>query len=179
MNDDYFGWLCSLTARPRNRNPHRTYWQLLHQLHLKPFRWLIEKDGNRDEDGKELRKEYLDQANIAEGDEMFLVMESSMLEMLIALARRTSFESYAEPADWFWKILENLDMRHYNDANYNDAISDEVDETLERILDRDYSYDGVGGMFPLRRATTDQRRTEIRYQMAAYIIEGWEVANGP
>lgn len=178
MNDDYFSWLCGLTGRPKNRNPNRSYWKLLHQLHQKPFRWFVNNDGNRNEDGKELRQEFLERTGL-EGEDIFLDMDASMLEMLLALSRRVAYESYGQPADWFWKMLENLDMRHYTDANYDENVAHEVDDAIEVVLDRDYGFEGRGGLFPLRMATTDQRRTELRYQMAAYIIEGWTVDNGP
>lgn len=178
MNDDYFGWLCALTAGPRNRKPQKTYFQLLHQLHSRQFSWFVHNDDNRGEDGKELRDEYLDWAQI-EGDDFFFSMDASVLEVLIALSRRVAFESYGSAADWFWKLLENLDLQHYTDSHFNEQVANDVEHTLDVVLDRRYGYDGRGGLFPLRRARTDQRRTELWYQMSAYVLEGLDVANGP
>lgn len=179
MSDDYFGWLCGLVARPRTRNSNRTYWSLLRQLHLTPFSWFVAHDGNRGEDGKELRDEYLFEHKNVEGDDLFMDMDASMFEVLIALSRHIAFASYGESSDWFWKLLQNLDMRHYTDANYGEFVEAEVSEALTMVMQRTYGFDGRGGLFPLRNATTDQRRVELWYQMAAYLLEGEHVDNGP
>jgi len=150
---------------------------LIRQLHIKPFRWFVHNDSNRGEDGKELREEYLEIFRYSEPD--WPDMDASMFEVLIALSRRAAFNSYGTPASWFWKMLENLDLRHYSDANYNDIVEQEVEEVLDNVLDRRYSPDGRGGLFPLRMPHHDQRKIELWYQLSAYILEGGEVDNGP
>lgn len=174
MNEDYFSWLCSLTG---SRSVRRQYQNLLHQLHLKPFRWFVYNDDNRNEDGKELRYEYIGETGTDEPDQ--LDFDASMLEMLIALSRRASFESYGTPAEWFWKLIENLDLQHYTDANWDRGVEEEVNEALEMVIQRSYSIDGRGGLFPLRMAKNNQKRVELWYQLAAYLLEGEHVANGP
>lgn len=131
-------------------------------------------------DAKELRTEYV--GDRSPDEQVWADIDASMLEVLIALSRRVSFEAYgteATPAEWFWKLLENLDFRHYTDANYDDNVVADVTEALDILLDRTYHRDGRGGLFPLRRGRRDQRRTELWYQMSAYIVEGGEVDNGP
>lgn len=175
-NEGYFDWLCREAGALHNRNPHRTYWRLLHHLHLTPFRWSIRNDDNRAEDGKFLREEYLDWGA---SDPDMPDAPASILEMLVALSRRVAFESYGSPADWFWKLLENLDMKHYTDANWDDFVEQDVGQALELLNSRKYGEDGRGGLFPLRYPHTNQRRVELWYQMSAYILEGADVANGP
>lgn len=150
---------------------------LIRQLHGTPFRWSVHNDDNRGEDGKELREEFLDEFGYSEPD--WPEVDASMFEVLIALSRRAAYNSYGTPASWFWKMLENLGFRHYSDANYNNEIEEEVDEVLQIVLDRTYSEDGRGGLFPLRSPHLDQRRIELWYQLSAYILEGGDVDNGP
>lgn len=176
INEGYFDWLCREAGALHHRNPHRTYWHLLKQLHLTPFRWTIRNDDNRAEDGKLLREEYLDWGI---GDPDLPDAPASILEILVALSRRVAFESYGSPADWFWKLLSNLDMQHYTDANYDDFVEQDVGQALELFVSRKYGSDGRGGIFPLRYPRADQRRQELWYQMSAYILEGDDVANGP
>jgi len=175
---DYFSWLCSQTNTPTSSNRTRTYWSLLGQLHAKPFRWRIARDENRSEDGKQLREEYLDtyelEPNSDEPD-----FPASILEVLIALSRRVSFESYGAPYEWFWVMIENLGLKQYTDAGYTPHVAQEVDDVLENLIERTYGRDGTGGLFPLRTTRMDQRKTEIWYQSQQYLLESNAVANGP
>lgn len=164
----------------RSRDTHRTFWSLLHQLGVKEFRYFVHNDENREEDGRALRAEYFEQPRVAAGGEdLWLDAPASVLEVLIALSRHVAFESYSTPQKWFWKLLENLDLKHYNDYHFNPDVERDVDDTLERLLERGYSSDGRGGLFPLRDPLHDQRRVELWYQMCAYILEGEDVHNGP
>jgi hypothetical protein len=178
-NEGYFNWLTRQTGMPRSRDTHRTYWSLLHQLSVKEFRWSIRNDDNREGDGRALRAEYFEQPRVASDEDLWLDAPASMLEVLVALSRRVAFESYSTPEKWFWKLLENLDLKHYNDYHFSNEIERDVDDTLERLIARGYSSDGRGGLFPLRDPQHDQRRVELWYQMCAYLLEGEDVHNGP
>ena len=46
-----------------------------------------------------------------------------------------------------------------------------IDSALEAVITRSYYSDGQGGLFPLMDPSSDQRKTEIWYQMAAYLLE--------
>ena len=46
-----------------------------------------------------------------------------------------------------------------------------VRDTARGVIDRDYDASGFGGIFPLRRPAEDQRKVELWYQAAAYILE--------
>ncbi len=179
LDDQYFEWLYTQVAAARNKNPARSYWELLRQLYTSPYIWFIPNDDNRAEDGKEFRYEFFRDAGIEEVDEYWVSLDCSMLEMLIALSRRISFESYATGADWFWKLLENLDLRRYTDEVYNSMTAEEVIEAIERVNTRTYNRDGTGGLFPLRDTRIDQRKIELWYQMSSYLLENEYVDNGP
>lgn len=168
LDEGYFYWLNSLVEPVRNPNPARTHGLLLEQLFKKEFRWSIPNDDNRVEDGKELRQEFLYEYNV---DQRWMREPCSVLEMLVALARRVAFEDSGEPDEWFWKLMSNLGLEQYTDDVYNYVVADEVNEVLDMFLDRQYSDDGEGGLFPLNDTTADQREIEIWYQMSAYLLE--------
>jgi hypothetical protein len=92
-----------------------------------------------------------------------------MLEMLVGLSRRLSIQGGGEPREWFWHLIENLELEEYNDET--PIPQREVDEVLERVIWRLYKKNGRGGLFPLRRTTDDQRRVELWRQLNAYLLE--------
>lgn len=164
LEGEYFNWLVGLVSSSSNRNPSRTYFQLLEQMHRKQFTWFIPNDDNRVEDGKELRFEFRN-GPIEEDD-------CSFLEMLIAFSRRISFESYnGTPLEWFWHLTDNLGLRKYTDENYMDLEPLEIRHILDRVVSRGYDRKGHGGLFPLRDSKYDQREVELWYQMSAYLLE--------
>lgn len=168
LDESYFNWLVSQVASVSNPNPARTYYQLLEQMHLKRFDWFIPNDDNRLEDGRELRYEFM---NGPSEDDAWC----SFLEMLIALSRRAAFQSYSDPIEWFWHLVENLDLRQFSDENFMELESRQIRHTLDVVVSREYASDGQGGLFPLKNPPKDQRKVELWYQMAAYLLEG----NGP
>lgn len=174
LDDRYFEWLYSQVGSVRNRNPARSYWNMLKQLYVKEFVWFVPNDDNRAEDGKELRFEFLAEQEIDEVDPGWLDLGCSVLEMMIALARRASFEADSKtPVEWFWIFMHNVGLGGYTDARYNDRIAQDIDEKLDRIVYRTYAPSGHGGLFPLKHATKDQRKVELWYQLAAYLLEGF------
>jgi len=131
-------------------------------------------------DGIELRFEFLAESDIREGrNSSWAMLECSMLEMLVALSRRLSFESDRTPAEWFWKLMENLGLQIYTDVKYNNFVKEEVNEALNKVIDKDIEPDGLGGLFPLRNPHRDQRRIELWYQMSDYLMESNYVDNLP
>lgn len=170
MMDDqaYFDWLISQVSSRHNKNPSRTYTMLLEQLHRKPFEWSVPNDDNRVEDGLELRYEFLN-GPVDDHD------GCTFLEMLLALSRRVAFEEDGAVGDWFWHLMENLELRQYNDETYSEFDQIYIDHILNRVIDRTYDFDGLGGLFPLKEAHQDQRKIELWYQMSSYLLEG----NGP
>ena len=170
-DDRYFEWLYSHVGAARNRNPARSYWELLRQLYIKEFVWLIANDDNRVADGVELRIEFLDSQGIDEPSREWMELGCSMLEMMIALARRAAFEDGRSSVEWFWEMVTNLGLETYTDRVFNSRVAQLVDETLDLVIYRNYSPDGVGGLFPLRGVETDQRKVELRYQLAAYVLD--------
>lgn len=171
LDDRYFEWLYSLIGSVRNRNPARSHWNLARQLYVKEFVWLVPNDDNRVEDGRDLRFEFFDKTGTDEADPNWMGLGCSMLEMLIALSRRASFESDKTPGEWFGLMLHNIGLAKYSDAHYSHEIAQDVDETLDRVIYRTYEPSGHGGLFPLHNTFYDQRKIELWYQLAEYILE--------
>lgn len=176
LDELYLRWLYRQVASVRLKNPTRTYWSLLRQLYIKEFVWLIPNDDNRVEDGRDLRYEFLDTISEDaryEVDPDWMGLGCSMLEMLIGLARRLAFEADGgEVRDWFWQMLENVDLRRFNDRYFSKDIQVvAIDEVLDTIIWRVYNIDGHGGLFPLKNSEEDQRFVELWYQMSSYLLE--------
>ena len=180
MNDDvgpldqrYFEWLYSHVGSLSNRNPVRSHWLLCERLFKTPFDGWQPNDDNRAEDGKELRFEFLDESGLP-FDKDWMELDCSYFEMLIALARRAAFQSFdTHWTDfwWFWKFMENLELRKYNDDRWNNGVSDAVDLVLDMVNRRAYESNGRGGLFPLRDPHKDQREVELWMQLSAYLLE--------
>lgn len=169
----YFCWLYGQIGSVRLRNRARTYWSLLKVFHSTEFTWTIPKDENRAEDGRELRYEFIHELDV-DVDDSWLDLGCSVLEFLVALARRFAFIVDGETDEWFWHIVGNLDLADYTDREFQkDPISHEIQvkRTLNRLINREYKSNGEGGLFPLRYPEYNQRRLEIWYQMHAYILE--------
>ena len=171
LDEQYLTWLYSQVGSVKLRNSSRTHWSLLKQLYKKEFVWFIPNDDNRVADGRELRYEFVGSDYTGEIDPDWMDLGCSMLEMLMALSRRLAFESDDNARQWFWHLIEVLDLFQFNDRNYDNLAEEQIDDTLNRVIFRRYSPNGHGGLFPLRRTEQDQRDVEIWYQMCSYLIE--------
>lgn len=169
LDELYFEWLYRQVGDTRVKNPNRTYWGMLKQLFLKEFVWIIPKDDNRIQDGKDLRYEFVDQSGLGDVDQGWINQGCSVLEVVIAISRRLSFEIDGESRDAFWILLGNLGLLRYVDSRPLPA--DEIEEILDRFIWRTYSPDGRGGMFPLQHPGEDQTKVELWYQLSAYVLE--------
>lgn len=169
LDELYLTWLYSQTGSIKLKNRSRTYWSLLKLLYTKEFVYFIPNDDNRAMDGTDLRYDFIDAEELDDVNLDWINLSCSMLELFVGLSRRLSFAAEGEPSDWFWRIMQNLDL-----DIYNDSVSiplDEVDEKLNQIIWRTYEPDGLGGIFPLKWPEKDQRDIEIWYQMASYVLE--------
>jgi hypothetical protein len=172
LDELYIQWLYRQVAPIRLKNPARTYWALVRHLFTKEFVWLIPNDDNRQEDGRDLRREFVEDMGV-DADPEWMGVGCSMLEMLIGLSRRLSFEAEGESRGWFWELLENLGLRHITDKHYNTepGQDDLIEETLDTVIWRTYETDGQGGLFPLQETEQDQTDVELWYQLSYYLLE--------
>lgn len=170
LDETYFVWLYSQVGSVTLRNRSKTYWKLLRLLFKKEFTWRdIEKDGNRAQDGKDLRMQFLRETKTVVDEDGWLEMGCSFLEMLIALAWKLAFEGGGEQSERFWEMIDNLGLLECTDAYPPEDVI--VDHILNKVIDRDYSENGAGGLFPLQRTDEDQRGIELWYQANAYLLE--------
>lgn len=169
VKKQYFDWMCNLVC---NDN----YTSLLHHLNSIDFTYTIAMDGNRAEDGVDLRYRFGYECNI---DDSIIATylddhPSSVLEMMIALAFRSEEMIYGNVDDhgplnnMFWTMIENLGLDAMTDHNYNPKY---VDEAIFEFLNREYKYNGEGGLFVVQNPTCDMRNVEIWCQMNWYLNE--------
>lgn len=170
LDELYFIWLYEQVGNGGSDRRH-THWELLRQLHSKEFVWFIPNDDNRLEDGRELRHEFLEVHELTDVDSAWMGEGCSMLEMLIALSRRLSFEADGPARDWFWHLLENLRLSKCVDSHVSHRQTEWIEETLNQVIYRTYEPNGEGGLFPLEHAERDQTQVEIWYQLSAYLLE--------
>lgn len=167
LEELYFEWLVAKVQYVIQPTPSLTYWKLLKELHCTEFVWVLSGDDNRLQDGLELRVEFLLDADIPD-DPLWRSFGCSVLEMMIAFARRAEFQTEIRAYEWFWEFIENLNLIGHDDANIDTAI---VQVILETFIWRTYDRAGNGSMFPLQRITTNQRNTEIWYQFFEYLVD--------
>lgn len=161
LEERYFQWLCAKVLDHSNV----AYERLLKMLHREEFMWVVPMDENRAEDGKDLRQDFFREAFI-ERDPDWCHQPCSMLEMLIALAKRAEFQTDDPVKWWFWKFIDNM--------GFLDPWIDEQEfgDHMHIINWRLYGADGTGGgMFPLAEDFGDQRKTELWYQLCHFIEE--------
>jgi hypothetical protein len=167
LDELYFEWLFKSVSF----NHKETYLSLCEQLYHTDFKWFVPNDDNRVEDGRLLRSDFLDESKLYTESDDWFIRDCSMLELILGISYRLSFESTVEHDIWFWEILENLNLTKYTDSFYTEGSYKEIDRILQKINKRTYRANGEGGLFPLRYASEDQRKIEIWYQMSAYLLE--------
>ena len=170
INDEYFEWLCELIDIHRF-SKSISYRKLLMHLHIIEFTWFIPHDDNRADDGIQLRRRFaLSRDDIS--IQRYLQGPCSVLEMMVALAVRCE-EWIMDDASmgnrtgqWFWGMIHNLGLSPMLDSNFDREF---VDDTIARLLNREYEPDGRGGLFTVRHCTHDLRTVEIWCQLSWYL----------
>ncbi len=165
----YFGWLYAKVVKTPSNTPSNSFHKLMMALYTTEFVWQLIGDDNRMEDGLDLRLEFLHEARLdADISEWRESDGCSMLEMLIALAKRAEFQTDDSMHDWFWEFLKNLELDELVDSSFPESG---IDDILDDLNWRRYRYDGRGGIFPIEHPTEDQRGVEIWYQFHEYLAD--------
>ena len=170
---EYFDWLCE-SINGKYSPDISAYSDLLMYLNDVEFNYLIPMDGNRAEDGVNLRYIFANERGINQSviASCLDVRPCTMLEMMVALAQRceTSImhdEQFGNRTSmWFWGMIDSLGLSDQDDANFDPVI---VDDILDRFMARDYEPNGDGGLFTIPNCDKDLRRVEIWYQMCWYL----------
>ena len=169
----YYQWL--LEKIDGYKEPWYNYSLLLHELHSIKFEWndRVPTDENRASDGVKLRWIFMDEMNIA--DIFYKDKECSVLEMLVGLSVRCECEimgngSASNAAQWFWIMIDNLDLLHCKDDNFSREY---VHQQVKIWMNREFHRNGKGSPFPLKRCRRDQRNVEIWFQFMQYLNENY------
>lgn len=172
--NDYFEWLVAIVSKNRF-DTNVSYRKLLMYLHTIKFRWTIEDDSNRANDGISLRWRFAQgtgRERYYEEISECLSGPCSVLEMLIALAVRCEETIMDDPsygnrtAQWFWKMINNLGLSGMYNNNFDKKI---VSIVIEKFLNREYAPDGQGGLFMIRNSQEDLRTVPIWRQLCWYL----------
>lgn len=167
---EYFEWLLyKIRFYEEDKLDYRL---LMRKLYSMEFVWSVDNDCNRAADGMALRDEFCDEEMGCWYD---FRKPCSVLEMLIALAIICENNIMGEPDNerpsrWFWIMIDNLGLSICTDDIYDEGY---VEQQVDKWLDRDYSRNGKGGLFPVKRSKEDQRKVEIWYQMQAFLNENY------
>ena len=173
LNNEYFEWMYQLVCNEKypKRLSHR---KLLSHLHSIDFVYIIGMDGNRAEDGMDLRYRFGYERRY-EAPVITTCLDDrpcSILEMLTALAIRCEEHIMDDPdigdrtGQWFWSMISNLGLGSMNDTKYN---KDYVNGVISRFMNREYKRNGNGGLFTVESCKHDLRTAEIWYQMCWYL----------
>lgn len=169
---EYFLWLCE-KIDIADRGDRFDYFCLAKALQDTEFVAKLDGDKNRISDGINLRVEFAEESNIFV-DEVMNV-PCSVLEVLVALCLRIERGITGEPGEdhpekWFWQMIDNLGLGGCTDVSFDRAL---VDQNVNLWMERLYSPDGRGGIFPIRQPFGDQRNVELWVQMQQYIHENF------
>lgn len=177
LNAKYFEWMYRLVCNDEYSGG-LSYRKLLHHLHQAEFYYTLPMDGNRAEDGTDLRYRF-GYEHFHEGPEIASCLDDrpcSVLEMMVALAIRCEEQIMDDPdagdrtGQWFWNMIVNLGLGSMDDRRFDQTF---VDDILQRFMNREYGPHGEGGLFTVHRCQRDMRSIEIWYQMNHYLTENF------
>lgn len=179
----YLKWMTRLVS-DESIYPNGLFNNLISHLHNIEFRYILERDANRTQDGIDLRYRFAYENDIDPFliDEYLLSDHCSVLEMMIALANRCEESIMDNPSmgnrqsKWFRAMVYSLGLSSMHDYEFFD--SEFVDEKINKFMNRDYKTNGSGGLFTVKNPPRDMRDVEIWYQMCWYIDDIIEQEEG-
>lgn len=170
----YMEWLSEIVDPRLYFKTSTGYRRLFRYLMDVPFVYILSLDKNREQDGMELRRRFLNGTGITASREerlRFTDRPCSVLEMLVALSLRCEgavgepgFDDYAYA--WFWQMISNLGLRQMDDKHFNPGY---VGDVISRFLERDYNPDGSGSLFGVIDRARDMRKVEIWKQFCWHL----------
>ena len=183
--NDYYHWLCEQVGFDVTV---KSYWHLAETIYNKTFYSFVPNDENRGLDGIRLRDMYAEETyykmiNRVVISNLYAALDGpcNMLEMLVGLAKRVDgimadIGNENRTSKWFWEILENIELDKYTDEEFFKIKGlENVNRILDTVLERSYSINGMGGLFPLKNTKKNQRQIEIWYQMCDYLLENYNI----
>lgn len=163
---NYLLWMTNLVC---SEGEYDDYAELFAMLNSFRFVSVIEHDGDRIADAEEMRQEYLSMS----GDTMEFPLSPSILEVLVALARRLDSiigYSSSSPNRWFWYMIKSLGLLDFKNNNFDYPVAVDI---LSRFISREFASDGRGSTcyYPCE---VDFRKVDIWYQWMRYLNSIYE-----
>lgn len=180
LRREYYRYLYNL-MRGNNHNGH-SYNFLFTILFRVDFVAAVERDENRIEDAKEMRKAWLIERNETDPDKIPLDAldgPASLLEVMVALAIRIEDDIMQNDnegdrtTNWFWAMLQNAGLERCTDDDPSEDAESYIYSVVNRVMDREYGVDGRGGFWPVVLSKADQRKVELWYQASAWLCENY------
>lgn len=178
IKDLYFEWMCNIVFT--NRHDINRYTELLKCLHSIIFHFEIPMDENRMRDGIDLRYRFA-YDNQYSNDEIYRSLSDnnscSMLEMMVALSLKSNehilydYETGDKSHYIFDLMLQSLDLKDMTNERFDHRY---VENSIDRLLNREYDYNGKGGLFTVNNPRRDMRMVDIWYQMCWFIQENYK-----
>lgn len=168
INRGYFNFLVDIVC---DKKKSKYYSQLLETLYDTEFVSYDIMDDCRISDGYRLRDLY---SGYVEDSEYYISKPCSILEMMVAFARRIEMELMYDcdlgdrTGHWFWKMIGNLGLLDQDNGRFNELY---VTIVLHRFVEKQYESDGKGGLFYIENAVEDVSEMDIWSQMCLYMNE--------
>ena len=167
IREEYVQWILRQVGDYHNR--HRRLFQYMYEI---PFKYSIKRDRNRESDALLFRENFIDEIDYGRDVEND---PCSVLEVLASLSIRIDNEYVGDPSDSrpdkiFWEMVCNLGLDQFDDRRFDAGA---IYEVVSRWLNRDFSYNGEGSIFPIKQPKRDQREAEIWVQMNDYLFENY------
>lgn len=174
LKEEYFHWMVNLVRNDNKRTIPFKYSKLFRFLHSREFTYIIDMDGNRAEDGIQLRYRFGWETGVNDNIIATYLDDSpcTILEMMVALSYRCEEQIMDDPdignrtGQWFMVMIRNLGLESMVDEKFNLRV---IDEKINTFIDRNYQRNGKGGLFVIDNCREDLRNVEIWYQMCWYL----------
>lgn len=174
IREKYFIWLVDHVKHyPEIRK--KDWDRLLRKLQQTEFRWILDMDEDRAENGVGLRFRFGWESNyeVRDVDVCLNDRPCSILEMMVALCIKMESvmadERYGDrTGEWFYCMIQSLGLDEMFNGHYDEEY---VSTVLDNFMSRVYRMNGKGGLFTVRRCNEDMRNVEIWAQMNRWLIE--------
>lgn len=170
--DEYYGWIKHLAIA--DDSMRKKYSTLLNALNSETFTYTMSQDENRYIDGLDMRYrfgyEHGYDSNIIRN--YIDLMPCSILEMMVALAFRIeehimTDSSYGDrTSEWFLNMLDSLGLAFMDNELFDYEY---FEQRIHIFLNRQYSFNGSGGLFTVNNPRQDMTEVEIWYQCMWYL----------
>lgn len=163
-------------------NTDREYTALLSLLFNREYVWSIRMDETRAAYVKISREGFLEKQNLTPEQKQewaaSLDLTPRLLEVLLMLSKQMEdsfgFAREENIPDWFWLMMNNLDLTKYDDCNLGTKEADTINQKLDIWLNRQFNPNGEGSPFPLKRTCLDQRFVDLWQQANLYVAENFQ-----